>query len=182
MSLRASAESRLASLLMWHAAWRLRRRYPEWVEAMASEGRTLACEQERSRWSAGCAIASYGAPGAFDWAIYPAALTGGILLMAAYQWRADESLRTVAVLAAIGFTLGLLQPGCAMVSGAAVGLVVAAVNGFETISGVRPAYEATTHSLMHDARWTLLVAPALLASLVGGDARGRLRSDWRRSA
>ena len=64
--------------------------------------------------------------------------------------------------------LGVLQPRRFWISGAAIGLVVAAVNTFETISGVRPAYETYQHTFLHDARWAVLVAPALIASGVGG--------------
>jgi hypothetical protein len=55
-------------------------------------------------------------------------------------------------------------------------LVVAGVNAFETLTGVRPAYEDVAHSLQHDAKWLVLVAPALLAAAVGGYAGLKLRS------
>ena len=174
MRVEADAKRRLADLLLSHATNRLRRRHPEWADAMASESSALLGD-DRLRWSAGCAVASYRAPGALDWIAYPAALLVGVMLMSAYQWSADESLRTVAVLTIIGAALGVLQPRRALVSGGAVGLVVAAVNGFETITGVRPAYETTAHSLLHDARWTILIAPALIASVVGGFAGRKLR-------
>jgi hypothetical protein len=130
---------RLADLLMGHAASRLRRRHREWADAMASESAAILSDGERLRWSLGCALASYQAPGAFSWAVYPAMLLTGTGLMAAYQWSADESLRTVAVLSLIGLALGGLQPKRSLISGAAVGLVVTGVNGFETISTIHRA-------------------------------------------
>jgi hypothetical protein len=160
---------------MGHAASRLRRRHREWADAMASESAAILSDGERLRWSLGCALASYQAPGAFSWAVYPAMLLTGTGLMAAYQWSADESLRTVAVLSLIGLALGGLQPKRSLISGAAVGLVVTGVNGFETISGIRPAYETTVHSLLHDARWIVLIAPALIASAIGGYAGAKLQ-------
>ena len=164
----ASAKRRLGTLLLGHAENRLRRRHPDWADAMASESASLGSDDEQLRWSAGCAIASYRAPGAFDWAVYPATLGAGVALMVAYQWTVDESLQTVAVVSLLGLLLGVLQPRRSLLSGAMVGLVVVAVNVFETISGFRPAYETTAHSLLHDARWIVLVPPALIASVVGG--------------
>jgi hypothetical protein len=176
MTVGAGAKHRVAALLMGHAASRLRLKRPEWADAMVNEGSALLSDDERLRWSAGCAAACYRAPGGLDWAIYPAALGAGVALMAAYQWSADESPRTVAVLGLIGAALGVLQPRRFWISGAVIGLVVTAVNSFETISGVRPAYETTVHSLLHDARWAVLIAPGLIASVVGGYAGRKLRS------
>jgi hypothetical protein len=172
-----SIKRRLAELLMSHAAGRLRGERPEWAAAMMSESAALGCDEDRVRWSAGCAVASYRAPGAFNGAIYPAALACGIALMGAYQWSTDESLGTVAVLSLIGLALGALQPRRNLTSGVAIGLVVAAVNSFETITGMRPAYETAAHSLLHDARWIVLIAPGLIASVVGGYAGRKLRSE-----
>ncbi len=172
----SSAKRRLAVLLLGHAENRFRRKHPEWADAIASESASLGSDEELLQWSAGCAVASYRAPGAFDWAAYPAMLGVGIALMAAYQWTVDESLQTVAVVSLLGLALGVLRPRRNLISGATVGLVVVAVNVFETISGLRPSYETTAHSLLHDARWIVLVAPALIASMIGGYAGGRLRS------
>jgi hypothetical protein len=143
---------------------------------MISETSAVARDDERLRWAAGCALASYRTQGGLDGAAYPAALLLGIAGMAVYQWSADESLRTLELLGLIGLALGVLQPGRLLISGIAIGMVVAAVNGFETISGVRPAYELRAHSLAHDARWLVLTAPALLASLTGGYVGRMLRA------
>jgi hypothetical protein len=120
-------------------------------------------------------IATYRASEGLTGASYYAALAIGVAIMTAYQWSADESLMTVAVLSLIGLTLGALEPRRAWVSGLLVGLVVTGVNAFETLSGVRPPYEDAAHSLMHDARWLVLLAPALAASTAGGLARRKLR-------
>jgi len=176
MTVSTHGKRRLADLLMTHADSPFRRKHPEWAQAMVSESSTLLSDTERLRWSVGRAVASYHAPGVLDWATYPAALGAGVVLMTAYQWSADESLRTVTMLSLIGMALGALQPQRCLLSGVAIGLVVAAVNSFETISGVRPAYEATAHSLLHGARWTVFTAPALIAALVGGYDGRKLRS------
>jgi hypothetical protein len=165
----------LAALLMRYVERRFRRR-PDWAQAMAREGLEPLSDDERLRWSLGCAVAAYRASEGPEGAIYPPALAGGILAMAAYQWSADESLGTVAAICLIGLALGVLQPRRRAISGAAIGLVVAAVNSFETISGVRPAYEATAHSLVHDARWAVLIAPGLIASGIGGCIGKALRT------
>jgi len=57
-----------------------------------------------------------------------------------------------------------------------IGLVVAGVNAFETLPGVRPASEDVAHNLRHDAKWLVLVAPALSAAAVGRYAGLKLRS------
>jgi len=176
VTMAATTKHQLADWLMDHAAGRLRRRRPEWAEAMISENAALGADDERLRWSAGCALASYRAPGALEGLLYPAALAAGVVLMSAYQWSADESLRTVAVLSLIGVVLGAFKPRYAWISGLAIGLVVSATNSFETLSGLRPAYETHIHTLLHDARWTVLVAPALTAAIVGGHAGRMLRT------
>jgi hypothetical protein len=90
--------------------------------------------------------------------------------MAIYQWSADESLITLLVVAGLSLLLGFLRPSRFLVSGVAVGIVVAAVNAFETASGIRPSYEIHHHSWAHDLRSLALVAPALLSSALGRQA------------
>ena len=172
-----SLKHRLSDLLMSHAARRLRGRRPDWAEAMLRESSEAVSDDDRLRWSSGCAYASYRTPAALDAVVYPAALAVGVVLMSAYQWSADESLGTVAVLGLIGFALGLLEPRRSLISGAAIGAVVAAVNSFETLTGLRPAYETRMHDLLHDARWTFLIAPALIACVIGSYIGRKLRSD-----
>jgi hypothetical protein len=175
MTVNVSVKRRLADLLMSHAASRLGSQRSEWADAMARESSELFSDDERLRWSAGCVIAGYRARAALVRITYPAALVVGVMLMAAYQWNADENLGTLAVLCLIGAALGVLEPRRNLISGTAIGLVVAAVNCFETISGARPAYEATAHSLPHDARWIVLVVPALIACAAGGHAGRNFR-------
>jgi len=176
MTISIGAKQRLADLFMDHAARRLRRQRPEWAEAMMSESTQLDCDDERLRWSSGCAHASYGTPEALHALAYPVALMAGVMLMSAYQWSADESLVTVAVICMIGVLLGLLEPRRSLISGAAIGAVVAAVNGFETLTHLRPAYEIRFHTLLHDAKWTVFIAPAVVACVVGSHAGRLLRS------
>jgi len=176
MTIAFGSKHRLADLLMGHATARLHRARPEWADAMANERAFLSADDERLRWSAGCAVASYRAPHTFDWAVYPAALFACVMVVIAYQWSADEGLGTLTVIALTGLLLGMLRPERNLISSVAIGLVVSAVNGFETISGIRPAYEIRAHDLMHDAKWLLFIAPALIACVIGDCVGRKLRS------
>lgn len=176
MTLARDLARRLARRLIDHGSNRLRRTRPEWADAMEAESSYLASDSGRLRWAAGCAVASYRVPQGVEDRVYPAALALGVALMTAYQWTADEGLLTLAVLSLLGAALGVVEPRRSLVSGLLVGLVVAGVNAFETLSGVRPAYEGAVHSLQHDAKWLVLVAPSLLASAIGGFAGLKLRS------
>ncbi len=175
--MRTSLKRRLSDLLLGHAAHRLGGKHADWAEAMKRENAELGSDDEQLRWSMGCALASYRTPATFDGMAYAAALTAGVMLMTAYQWSADENPGTVAALGLIGFALGLIEPRRSLISGAAIGAVVAAVNSFETLTGLRPAYEMRHHTLLHDARWTVLIAPALVACAIGGYIGRKLRSD-----
>jgi hypothetical protein len=168
----ASAKGRLADFLMGHATRRLSGRRPDWAEAMRREAADLG-DDERLLWSGGCAYASYRT---VYGTAYPAALAVGLALMSAYQWSADESLGTVAAIGLIGLALGVIEPRRSLISGTAIGVVVAVVNSFETLTGLRPAYEIKHHSLLHDARWTFLIAPALIACVIGSFIGGQFRS------
>ncbi len=176
MTISIGAKRRLADLVMGHAQRRLRGQRPDWAEAMMREAEELDSDDERLRWSTGCAYASYRAPAALDDFVYPVALMAGVALMSAYQWSADEGLGTVAVICMIGVLLGVLEPRRNLLSAAAIGAVVTAVNGFETLTGIKPTYEIRFHSLVHDAKWTVFIAPALVACIVGRYAGQVLRS------
>ena len=63
--------------------------------------------------------------------------------------------------------LGFVEPSRSVFSGVVLGLVVAVTNGFETLTGIRPAYELYNHSWTHDLRWLLLILPAMASSLLG---------------
>ena len=156
----------LAEGLSRVAAARLGRRYPEWAKAMLGEQASLADERDRLGWAVGSLGAGFRLSVSDD-ALYPALLLLSLAAMALYQWSADESGITVLVLSALGLVLGLCSPRRFVVSGVAVGAVVAAVTCFETVSGVRPPYEAHAHSLAHNLRWLVLVLPALASTLLG---------------
>jgi len=164
----------LADQLMRRAARRMRRRHPDWAAAMVAEGEALVSGGERLAWAAGCLDASYRAAETSEAALYAPALLVGVGGMILYQWSADESLVTLVVLALICLALGALSPRRLWLSALPVGLVVAAVNVFETLTGVHPAYETARHGLAHNLRWVVLVAPALMAVAAGRFARSRL--------
>jgi hypothetical protein len=115
-------------------------------------------------------LASYRAPGGLEPFGYPLALAGGVALLSAYEWRADESLVTLALLAVVGLGLGLLEPKRWLVTGLVIGSVVAAVQAFETVTQIFPAYE-THRGAWRSVRWLTLLAPALLTAVSGSYAR-----------
>lgn len=164
---------RLAERLMRQAAAGLRRRYPDFAEAMVSEGCDLE-GAEQLRWAIGCFVASLRAPGGLRALAYPLALTGSVVAMVLYQWSADENGLTLALTCALGVGLGLVDPRRFLLSGVAVGVVVSAVNAFETLTGVRPAYEAASHGLIHNLRWLVLVPPSVIAAGAGSALAQRL--------
>ncbi|THD58177.1 hypothetical protein [Phenylobacterium sp.] len=133
---------------------------------MLNEHTSLAGEQDQLSWAFGALRASFVLPGEAD-PSYAAVLAVSLAALTLYQWSADESVVTLAILCLLGLGLGFLRPSRFLVSGLAVGVVVAAVNSFETVSGLHPAYEIHTHSLTHDLRWLFLLAPALASSAVG---------------
>ncbi len=145
---------------------------------MLAEASLCTSERDRLGWAWGCWVASLRASCSTAGLVYAASLPGGVGLMAAYEWSADESRATLAVLALIAAALGALRPGRALLSGVLVGLVVTGVTGFEAISGIRPAYEAHAQTLLHSLRWLILLAPALSAAGFGGRLRRRLHPAW----
>jgi hypothetical protein len=153
----------LADALVRAAARRLRHRHPDWADAMIGEHASLGGHRDQLGWALGSLRASFALEDVF----YPAGLLISVMAMTLYQWSADESLVTLLVLSGLGLTLGLLWPTRFLISGVAVGMVVAAVNSFETLSGFRPAYEIYHHTWTHDLRWLLLVLPALASSALG---------------
>jgi hypothetical protein len=165
----------LADELTRLAVLRLRRSHPDWAEAMRSEHAALAGRPEQLGWAFGSLRASLSMTALRD-IYYPAVLALAVVAMALYQWSADESLFTLLILSGLSLALGWLRPKHLWTSGLALGAVVCAVNGFETLSGVRPAYEVHHHTWAHDLRWLSLVLPALVCSAVGGQIGQRFRA------
>lgn len=160
-----SLRGRLAGTMVRVAAARLRRRRPEWAEALLAEQAHLPESHGGLAWAAGSLRAVLLLEDAYPWALALA-----LAAMALYQWSADESLITLCVMAALCLMLGCLRPSRFVLSGLAVGAVVAAVNAFETLTGIRPAYETYNHTWAHDLRWLWLVPPAVLSSALGRQA------------
>lgn len=178
MSGRPSWRAALAQRFVASAARRFRGRHPEWADAVTAELLAVP-EGERLRWAVGCLAASFMQPGVGDSLVYPSALMTGVGAMALYEWSADESVKTLLVMGIIGLILGLLRPERAPLSGLAVGSVVAGVLAFETLSGLRPAYETHMHTLLQDLGWTLLIAPAFGAAFAGRFAAKLAAGDLR---
>jgi hypothetical protein len=153
--------------LLRSAAARMRRKNADWAAAMAAEAEACSSDSEKLRWAWGCWITSLRLSGLLGWAFYAAALGAGLLLMTAYEWQADESLATLAVLCLICVLLGILSPGRAPLSGALLGSVVACVLGFEALSGIRPGYEAQAQTLVRSLMWTVLLVPGLASAVMG---------------
>ena len=142
---------------------------------MLAEADFCASEFGRLGWAWGCWTASLRTSGAMSSIVYAAALLSGLGLMTAYEWSADEGRMTVVVLGLIATSLGALHPRQAVLSGASVGLVVTCVIGFEAASGIRPAYETGSQTLLHSLHWTILLAPALSSAVLGAHVRRRLQ-------
>ncbi len=147
------------------AARRLHERHPEWAAAMLAEQAELQTAPGHLSWAFGALVASVRATEC-DLS-YLGALAAGVLAMTVYQWTMDESLLTVAAVCVIGLCLGCFKPRSYLLSGVAIGAVVAAVNAFETLTGIRPTYEAYHHSLARVLAFSILVPPAVFASAVG---------------
>jgi hypothetical protein len=160
--------------LLRSAAARMHRKNPDWAAAMAAEAEACSSDPERLRWAWGCWVTSLNVSGRLGWAFYGAALGAGLSLMTAYEWRADESPATLAVLCLICMLLGLLSPRRALLSGALIGSVVACVLGFEALSGIRPGYEARAQTLIHSLLWTVLLVPGLASAAMGARIGRRL--------
>ncbi len=164
-----SLRGRLAGTIVAMAASRLRRRHPAWAEALIAEQAHLPEPRGELAWAAGSLRAALSLEDAYPWSLALA-----LAAMAFYQWSADESLITLCVMTALCLMLGCLRPSRFVLSGLAVGAVVAAVNAFETLTGIRPAYEAHHHSWVHDLRWLWLIPPAVLSSALGRQANARV--------
>lgn len=156
------------------ASRRMQRRYPEWAVAIEREHDSLAGGEGQLRWAFGALQASFAlAPPDVS---YPAALGLSLAAMTLYQWSADEGLMTVVVLSGLGLALGFLRPKWFLVSGLAVGVVVAAVNGFEWLSGIRPDYETYPRTVANSVQWLSLVIPAIASSAAGRQIGQMLRA------
>ena len=161
--------------LLRSAAGRLHATQPDWADAMIAEAAVCTSATERLRWAWGCWIASLRISSSLVVALYTALLGLGLALMTAYEWRADESLRTVATVAMIASLLGAIRPSQALLSGTLVGLVVTGVLGFEVMSGIHPAYETRAQTLGHSLHWSILLLPGIAAALTGAEIGRRLR-------
>jgi len=164
MTCRAELQRRLADALTSLAAACLSRQHPEWAEAILSENASLDQEPHQLAWALGALRASFLV--SVD-AAYLAVLALAVLGMGLYQWSADESVMTLLVMCTLGLCLGCLKPNRFLLSGVAVGVVVAAVNGFERLTGIRPAYETHQHSFARILAWSALVLPATISSAFG---------------
>jgi hypothetical protein len=143
---------------------------------MLSEADICESELERFGWAWGCWLASVRASFGRGECVYSAALATGMVVMAGYEWAADESRATVFILSLLAVLLGVLRPQQAVLSGALVGLVVAGVVAFEAMSGIRPAYEAQAQTLAHGLYWLILLVPAVFSAALGSWIGRRLRS------
>lgn len=90
-----SGQGSLADWMMERARRRFARSHPEWAEAMAREGEQFASESQRLRWAVGCVAASFTIADPDDPISYGLALSAGVLVMGAYEWRADENVVTL---------------------------------------------------------------------------------------
>jgi hypothetical protein len=164
----------IADRLTRLAASRLSRSHPDWARAILSEHQCIEGNDERLRWALGTFRASLSVPE--TGLVYPALLTLAVSAMALYQWSWDEGVMTWMVMGGLGACLGFLRPKQFLFSGLAIGLVVAGVTGFESLSGIRPAYETHPRTLAHCLHWLILVIPGLASSAMGRQIRLHLHT------
>ena len=167
-----TARDWLADWLTQRAASRLSRDYPDWAAAIRGEHASIHDKEDRLGWAFGVFRASLFPPET-DFS-YFVLLTCAILLMALYQWSFDEGVATLLTLGGLGVCLGFFRPQHFLLSGLAIGLVVTAVIGFESMSGIRPVYEIYPRTLAHCIHWLILVIPALISSAAGRQIRLKL--------
>ena len=159
--------------LLRRAASRLGRTRPEWAQAMLSEAEGLT-GGERLRWALGGWLAASRTPEAARSTAYALGLVASVSGMAAYQWCVDEGPVTLGLACALTAGLVLANPARVVVPAVCVGLVVFTVNLIGTVTGVQPPYETHAHSVLHDLRWTLMVAPVLAAAVLVRWTTGRV--------
>jgi hypothetical protein len=106
---------------------------------------------------------------------YIAALGCAALAIGTFEWRTDEDVVTLAVLVTASCALGALRPRLFWLSGLALGSVVAILNLFTVLTGIRPIYEsaaeAKSHGAGYDVSLAVLIAPALAAAAIGAGVR-----------
>lgn len=107
--------------------------------------------------------------------VYGLALAAAVAVLAALEWRTDEDLVTLMVLAATSFAMGALRPRLFWLSALVLGGVVPALNVFTTLTGLRPIYETAAQAAAHGVAYGLslgvLVIPALVAAALGAMLR-----------
>ena len=159
--------------LLANAAARMHAKRPHWTHAMLAEADHCTSPRDRLAWAWGCWVASLRTSSIPGVLLYAASLLAGLAGMAAYEWSADESRATIALLGVVALILGAIRPPQAWLSGTLTGLVVAAVIGFEALSGIRPAYEIRAQTISGCLLWAGLLVPAMLAASAGAKL-GRL--------
>ena len=165
----------MTAWLLRAATRRLRHTHAQWADAMIAEASMCTTHVGRLHWAWGCWIASLRTSSGPVRMLYAVFLCLGVTLMTAYEWRADESLRTIAALSIIAWLLGALYPKQALLSGTLVGLVVTGVIGFEAVSGIRPLYETHVQTLAHSLHWSILLLPGIAAATAGAEIGRHLR-------
>jgi hypothetical protein len=106
---------------------------------------------------------------------YLMALGCAALVIGFFEWRTDEDAVTLMVLVTASGALGALRPGLFWLSALALGSVVAVLNLFTTLTGLRPVYEtaaqAKAHGVAYGVSLAILIVPALAAAGVGAFVR-----------
>jgi hypothetical protein len=107
--------------------------------------------------------------------LYLMALAGAGLAVGTFEWRTDEAMVTLAVLVMASGGLGALRPRLFWASALVLGSVVAILNLFTTLTGLRPIYESAAEAKAHGAAYgislAVLIVPALAAAAIGAAAR-----------
>jgi hypothetical protein len=102
---------------------------------------------------------------------YVVGLLLSLAIVATMEWRTDEAPLTLGALLVVCLALGWYRPRLFLLSGLVVGLVVAALNLFTLLTGIRPGYEAAAEANAHHLGYVLslaiLVIPAVIAAFIG---------------
>jgi hypothetical protein len=116
--------------------------------------------------------------------VYLLALGCAVLAVGTFEWRTDEDAVTLAVLVTASGALGAIRPRLFWVSALAVGSVVAILNLFTTLTGLRPIYESAAEAKTHGAAYglslALLIVPALAAAAIGAAVSTGVRRSSRK--
>jgi hypothetical protein len=160
----------LAQAILRHVKARAVAGQAGWAAAMEAESQQPKSSRERLAWALGCLVASYRMKPPLGALGYVLGLLLAMGLVGLFNWRADEGGIDMGVLVISSLVLGVALPRMAWLSGLLVGLVIFSQSVFAAATGLHPVWVKTPALMQKDPDFSLLilVAPALVAALLGG--------------